>query len=144
MITHWGRVTQICVDKLTAIGSDNGLALNRRQAIIWINAGILFIGSLRTNFRDILIEIHPFSFKKMNVIWKMAAIFCRAQFAKKNTLSNSILNILPKDWSRVISTTWQIHKHFTIWHPIQIECWCVVKLVILNTRVEKRYSAWVR
>ena len=39
VITHRGRVTHICVSKLTIIGSDNGL-LPGRQAIIWTNAGI--------------------------------------------------------------------------------------------------------
>ena len=37
-LTHWGRVTHICVSKLTIIGSDNGLSPDRRQAIIWTNA----------------------------------------------------------------------------------------------------------
>ena len=55
--THWGRVTHICVNKLTIIGSDNGLSPGRRQAIIWTNAGILLIGPLGTNFSEILIEI---------------------------------------------------------------------------------------
>ena len=44
-LTHWGRVTHICVDNLTIIGSDNGLLPGRRQAIILINAGILLIRS---------------------------------------------------------------------------------------------------
>ena len=48
-LTHWGRVTHICVSKLTIIGSDNGLSPGRRQAIIWTNAGIMLIGSLGTN-----------------------------------------------------------------------------------------------
>ena len=42
--THWGRVTHICINKLTIVGSDNGLSPGRRQAIIWTNAGILLIG----------------------------------------------------------------------------------------------------
>ena len=54
---HWGRVTRICVGKLTNIGSDNGLAPGRRQAIIRTNAGILLIGPWGTNFSEILIEI---------------------------------------------------------------------------------------
>ena len=33
-LTHWGRVTQICVSKLSILGSDNGLSPGRRQAII--------------------------------------------------------------------------------------------------------------
>ena len=39
VLTHWGRVTHICVGKLTIIGSDNGLSPERRQAIIWTNIG---------------------------------------------------------------------------------------------------------
>ena len=44
------------------IGSDNGLPPDRRQAVIWTNAGILLIGPLATNFSEILIEIHIFLF----------------------------------------------------------------------------------
>ena len=65
-LTHWGRVTHICVSKLTIIGSDNGLSPGRRQAIIWTNAGILLIRTLGTNFSEILGKIHSFSFKKMH------------------------------------------------------------------------------
>ena len=65
MLTHWGRVTHICVGKLTIIGSDNGLSPGRRLAIIWNNAGILSIGPLGKNFNDILIRIQIFSFKKL-------------------------------------------------------------------------------
>ena len=64
-LTHWGRVTHICVSKLTIIGSDNGLSPDRRQAIIWTNAGLLLIGPLGTNFTEILIKILTYSFKKM-------------------------------------------------------------------------------
>ena len=66
ILTHWGRVTHICVSKLTIIGSDNGLSPGRRQAIIWTNAGILLFRPVGTNFSEILIEIHIFSFKKMH------------------------------------------------------------------------------
>ena len=64
-LTHWGWVMHICVSKLPTIGSDNGLSLGWRQAIIWINAGILLIGPLWTNFSEILIEIQTSSFKKV-------------------------------------------------------------------------------
>ena len=67
-LTHWGRVTHICVGYLIIIGSDNGLSPGRRQTIIWISAGILLIGPLGVNFSEILIEIKIFSFKKC--IWK--------------------------------------------------------------------------
>ena len=66
-LTHWGRVTHICVSRLTIIGSDNGLSPDRRQAIIWTNVGLLLIGPLGTNFSEIVIEILTFSFKKMRL-----------------------------------------------------------------------------
>ena len=66
-LTHWGRVTHICVAKLTIIASDNGLSPGRRKAIIWTNAGLLLIGPLGTTLNEILIEIHTFSFKKMHL-----------------------------------------------------------------------------
>ena len=65
MLTHWGRVTHICLSKIISIASDNGLATSRRQAIIWTNAGILLIWPLGTNFSEILIKIHISSFKKI-------------------------------------------------------------------------------
>ena len=66
-LTHWDRVTHICVSKRTIIGSDNGLSPGRRQAITWTNAGILLIRTWGTNFSEILIEIIRFSFKKMRL-----------------------------------------------------------------------------
>ena len=67
VLTHWGRVMHICVGKLTNIGSDNGLSPGWREAIIWTNAGIFLIGPLGTNFSEILIVIHTFSFKKLHL-----------------------------------------------------------------------------
>ena len=67
-LTHWDRMTYICVSKLTIIGSDNGLSPGRRrQAIIWTNAEILLIRHLGTNSSEILIGIQTFSFKKMHL-----------------------------------------------------------------------------
>ena len=67
ILSHWGRVTHICVSDLTIIGSDNGLSPGRHQAIIRTNARILLIRPLGTNFSEILIEILIFSFKKMRL-----------------------------------------------------------------------------
>ena len=92
-ITHWGRVTHICVGTLTITGSDNGLSPSRRQAIIWTNAGLLLIGPLGTNFNDILIKILTFSFKKMHL--KMSSGKCRPFCPGLNVL---IAN--PSDWQR--------------------------------------------
>ena len=70
-----GRVTHICVSKLNITGSDIGLSPDRRQAIIWTNAGILLIGPLGTHFSEILFEIHIFSLKKMH--FKISSGKCR-------------------------------------------------------------------
>ena len=67
MLTNWGRVTHICVSKITIIGSDNDLSPDRRQAIIWTNVGILLIQTIGTNFSEKLSDIHTFSFKKMHL-----------------------------------------------------------------------------
>ena len=64
-LTHWGRVTHICIGNLTIIGSDNGLSPGQCQAITWTNVGILLIGPLGTNLSEMLIEINTFSCKKI-------------------------------------------------------------------------------
>ena len=56
------RPSDICISKLTIIGSDDGLLPGQHQAIIWTNAGILLIGPLGTDFSEILIKIYIFSF----------------------------------------------------------------------------------
>ena len=59
-----------------------GLSPGRRQAIIWTNAGILFIWTLVTNFSVILKEAHWSSFIFIqgnaleNVVCEMAFILC--------------------------------------------------------------------
>ena len=66
-LTHWVRVTHICVGELTIIVSDNSLSPERRQAIIWTSAWILLIGPYGTNFSEISIEILIFSFTQMSL-----------------------------------------------------------------------------
>ena len=58
-------MTYICVGNLTIIGSDNCLSPDRHHAIIWTDAGILLIGPSETNFNEILMKNHTFSFKKI-------------------------------------------------------------------------------
>ena len=67
------------VSKLSMIGSDNGLAPGRRQAIIRTNSGILLIGPFGTNFNEILIKIVTFSVKKclsLNVLRHRISYLC--------------------------------------------------------------------
>ena len=56
-LSHWCRVTHICVSDLTSIGSDNGLSPGPRLANIRTNAGILLIRPLGTNFSEFSVEI---------------------------------------------------------------------------------------
>ena len=90
-LTHWGRVTQICVSKFTIIGSDNGLSPIRHQVIIWTNVGILLIRTLGTNFSEILIQIHIFSNKKIRL--KMSPRKCRPFCLGLTVLTPNAINI---------------------------------------------------
>ena len=78
ILNHWGRVTHICVSRLTTIGSDNGLSPGRHQAVIWTDAALLLTRPLEINFSEILIKIRIFSFKKIR--FKMSSgkwcLFC--------------------------------------------------------------------
>ena len=84
-LTHCGRVTHICINKLTIIGSDNGLSPGRRQAIIWTNAEIL-ISNLRNKLQwnskrnpYIFIQENPFE----NGVCEMASIVSRPQCVRR-------------------------------------------------------------
>ena len=89
-VTHWGRVTHICISNINTIGSDNGLSACWCHAIIWTNAGTLLIGPCGTKFSEILIESHIFSYKKIH--FKMSSgkwwLFCLGL----NVLKNITLN----------------------------------------------------
>ena len=88
-LSHWGRMTHICVSKLTIIGSDNGLSPGRWQAIIWTNAGILFIGHLGKKFSETRMKMssakwRPFCLglnvlKMMKFYWRIYASLCLNQ-----------------------------------------------------------------
>ena len=111
-------MTHICVSKLTIIGSDNGLSPDWRQAIIWINAGILLIGPLGTNFSEILIEILTVSFKKMR--WKVSS-------AKRRPFC-LCLNVLRPLWGEVFIdriTSWlSARKSNSITNALELRLSC--------------------
>ena len=125
---HGGRVTQICVSKLAIIGSDNGLSPSRRQAIIWTNAGILLIGPLGTNFREILNETRIFSFTKIHPKCRleMAAILSRPQCVKLSLLQvtysylHQMLFLSPWTLSTLspCPLTMNENRHLDISHPL--------------------------
>ena len=117
-LTHWGRVTHICVSKLSIIGSDNGLSPDRRQAIIWTNDGIMLIGPLGKNFSEILIEILTFSFKKMH--FKMSSRIWRSLCLGLNELSH---------WS--LMTSIYISSNCANLGPVSGLCWLFVNYCIV-------------
>ena len=118
-LTHWGRVTHICVRNLTIIGSDNGLSPGRRQAITWTNVGILLMGPLGTNFSEMLIEIHTFSFKKIHL--KMLSGKWRPFCLGLNVLISVALLSYGLHWvkmRRLIISTGCMHGCFQNWHML--------------------------
>ena len=97
-LTHWGQVTHICISRLTTIGSDNGLSPDRRQAIIWTNAGILLVGPLGINFSENFIKNHTFSFTKMHL--KMSSRKWPPFCLGLNVLTHCDVRHFGKDWFR--------------------------------------------
>ena len=73
-LTHWGWMTHICVGNLSITSSDNGLSLDRCQAITWTIAGILLIEQTSVKF---YLKFETSSLKKMHL--KMSSgkcLFC--------------------------------------------------------------------
>ena len=99
MLTHWGQVMHIRVGNVTIIGSDNGLAPTRHQAITWTNDRILLIRPLEANFNEILSEILTFSFKKihLNMLSAKWRPFCLCL----NVLTLLVLTGIFLGWSAV-------------------------------------------
>ena len=126
LLSHWGRVTHICIDKLSIIGPDNGLSPGRHEAIIWTNTGILLIRTLGTNFGEILNEkfMHIHSRK---CIWKyclgnsvhfvLALKCCVSHYSWINYITSS-------GWHRdviVMPTVWP-KKRAHGWHFVEFCC----------------------
>ena len=104
LLTHWGRATYIYVSKLTIIGLDNGLLFDRRQAIIWANAGILLFEPLGTKFSEFISEIYTFSLKKMCL--KMLYPKCRPFYLGLNVLNLNYLS-LQYSFQMLYNVRWQ-------------------------------------
>ena len=116
VLTHWGRVTHICISKLTIIGSDNGLSPGRRQAIIWTSDGILLNGPLGTNFSEIVIKIIDLYLKKM----KMSSGKWRPSCLGLNVLITRSFGdtVMTRSSYRFIVALWPAH--------IKIQCGAVI------------------
>ena len=119
LLTHWGRVTHICVSELTIIGSDNGLSPGRCQAIIWTNDDILLIGPLGTNFNEILFGIQTFLFNKKKNNLKLSPAKWRPFCLGINVLKENYDNFgqgFPNHYSEL--SNWQESPlvQVMVWH----------------------------
>ena len=101
-LTHWGRVTHICLSKLTNIDSDNGLSPDRPShyrnqcwRIVDWSLGNNLQWNLNQNIQSFIQE-NAFE----NAVWKMAANLCRPQFVKDGS----------EPWPRNIFENKKYHK----------------------------------
>ena len=133
-----------------SIGSDNGLAPIRCQAIIYTNAGLLSIGPLGTNFSEILIKIHFFIYENAseNNVCEMAAILSRGRCVN-----------FPCGWTTIATVMWFTRSdqrryfesvYYFTWHsmssrlksrPNQV-LWYWMKILTLFS-VFMYYSTWL-
>ena len=122
-LTHWCRVTHICVSKLTIIGSDYGVSPDRRQAIIWTNARLLLIGPLGKNFSEILIKVLTFSFNKMRL---------KVSSAKRRPFCLGLNELTI--WDYACDKTWAIRSMSICYH--------IMMLVKFRTSANHKHWIW--
>ena len=119
VLTHWSRVTHICVSKLIIIPPDNGLSPGQRQAIIGTNAGIMLIWTVGTNFSEILSEIRTFSFKKtyLNMSSAKWRPFCLGLNVLMHLPLDKMVAISQKTFSNAVF----INENFCVLIPISLK-----------------------
>ena len=64
---YWGRMTHLCISKLSLHCFKWWLSPDRRQTVIWTNVDLLLIEHVGTNFREVWIRIQHFLLKKINL-----------------------------------------------------------------------------
>ena len=107
-LTHWTRVTHMCLSELTIFRSDNGLSSYRHQAIIWTKTGKLSIRPLGPNVNGIRTEIHTFSCKKMYLkmssgTWRSFCLGLNVLSAMNIELNQGLYSLSGKTSCRQIS-----------------------------------------
>ena len=102
--THWNRVTQICVVKITIIGSYNSLSAHLHQAIILTKADLLLSEPLGTNFYEVWMKI---SFKKTHV--KMLSAKRQPFCLSPNVFTTP---------SKILLPNWQPYHWFHVAFPL--------------------------
>ena len=79
---------------------------------------VLLIGPLRTNFSEILIEIHTFSFKRMQL--KMLSVFCQTScmLVLKDLIHNGTTSVQVRPWHHHMIS----HKLTQYWQYLWLFC----------------------
>ena len=121
----------ICISKTIIIGSDDGFCPGRHEAIIWTNAGILWIGHLGINLSEILITIKTFSFKKMHL--KMLSVKCRLSCLGLN--ETDLLHATSGHWHAMLKQQSKVND----WLNNASSCCTVYYLTCRRLTVKKKY-----
>ena len=137
VLTHWGRMTHICTDNLTIIGSDNGLSPAWRQAIIWTNAGILLIGPSGINFSEIVIAIHIVPLNKMHL--KMLSTKWRPFCLGLNVLWTKICDKkITLFWDYITCNKCKNKMIMTLWMTfVVVNILLLIKYILLKRRYSR-------
>ena len=135
----------ICVNKLTIIGSDNGLSPCRRQAIIWTNAGTLLTGPLGTNFSEILIKIYKFSFTKMHLKMSSGKWRPLCLCLNKSTHCQQVLFHLVRDLHVALLCTMQYFFNENVWilplfTDLRVSCTLSLFVTIIGRTMDMNLS----
>ena len=110
VLTHWGRLTHICFDKIITIGSDNGLSPSWTAPSHYLNqCWYILIGPLGINFSEIVLGIQTFPFTKIHL--KVSSAKWRPFCLGLSVLNNSCWSVgFGQFMLVVIGNTWWRHQ----------------------------------
>ena len=129
-LTLWGRVTHICVSKVSIIGSDNVLSPDRRQAIIWTNAGIMEIWTLGTNFNEIIIGKWRLFCLGLNVLSGCKDIYI---YIYIYSVYNNVMGPGQKVYLKRLDSSYSLQ-----W----VHCNCLMKHIVVNHVIWLTIRLW--
>ena len=125
------------------IGSENDLSPVRCQAFVWTNDRSLSIGSLGTNFSEILIKITTISFREMRL--KMSSAKWQPFCLSLNVVYIAFMSYPPgpgdiyhRDWhirtthfnfTTIAPCTKVLAKSRVIWNVHHVSCWFLTGVV---------------
>ena len=123
----------ICISKTYHHLFRYWLVARRRQAIIWTNPGILLIRTLGTNFSEIIIKIHTFSFMKMRL--KVPSAKWPQYCLGLNVLNINVNEATFSHHRNIISTPESVlfHRYWTWARRRQVIIWTNPGILLIRT-----------